>query len=225
VTKDEPHSHALAPEEFVRAKVKAELRKRMRGLRNAAPLEACRARSAQIALRLEAMQPLAGARAVALFWPMEERHEVDLRPFDATLRGRGVRIAYPAVDPETRAMAFRFVDGPDATALMVERGLGFAEPPENAPVAAPGELDAIVVPALAVDPRGHRIGYGAGFYDRALPAFLAPPPQAAAPAAPRAALTIGVAYDYQLVAEVPEHPHDVPLAWIVTDARILPAAP
>jgi 5-formyltetrahydrofolate cyclo-ligase len=186
----------------------------MRGLRNAAPLEACRARSAAIVARLEALAPIAAARRVALFWPIEEKHEVDLRPLDAALRARGARVAYPAVDPDTRLMSFCFVDGADAAQAaqsMRERGLGFAEPPEAAPAAAPGELDVIVVPALAFDPRGHRIGYGAGFYDRALPGH-APP-----------AVTVGVAYDYQLVAEVPDHPHDVPLAWLVTDARALPA--
>jgi len=67
------------------------------------------------------------------------------------------------------------------------------------------------VPALAVDPRGHRIGYGAGFYDRALPRFV--PPAAA----------IVVAFDFQLVAEVPETPLDFAAAWVVTDTRTLAA--
>jgi 5-formyltetrahydrofolate cyclo-ligase len=107
-------------------------------------------------------------------------------------------------------MTFRFVARPEA---MQEQGLGFREPTPSDPEAAPGELDAIVVPALAVDPRGHRIGYGAGFYDRALARF-APP-----------ATAIAVGFDFQLVAEAPETEGDVPVAWIVTDARAMRAEP
>ena len=149
---------------------------------------------------------LVPARAVALFWPIEEKHEVDLRALDASLRGRGVRVAYPAIEPDTDVMTFRFVA--EANALE-EKGYGFREPSSTEPEALAGELSAIIVPALAIDPRGHRIGYGAGYYDRTLPRF-APP-----------AVTIGVAYDYQLVVEVPDAATDVALDWIVTDTRVL----
>ena len=195
-------------EDVLRLRVKAELRKRMRGVRKAMPAAACAARSALLVERLAALQVVTDARAVALFWPIEERHEVDLRAVDAGLRKRGARVAYPALDPETRVMTFRFVDDPDA---MQEQGFGFREPTAGQAEVAPGELDAILVPALAVDPRGHRIGYGAGYYDRTLPRF-APP-----------AVPVAVAFDFQLVAEVPDTPSDVPVAWVVTDTRTLRA--
>jgi len=190
----------------LRLRVKTELRKRMRGLRKTLPASACAERSARIVGRLLELEPLAGARAVALFWPIEERHEVDLRALDARLRERGVRVAYPAVDPETGAMTFRFVEHPDA---MLEQGFGFREPAMREPEAAPGDVDVVVVPALAVDPRGHRIGYGAGYYDRTLPRFVPP------------AISVAVAFDFQLVAELPDTEHDVTAQWIVTDARTL----
>jgi 5-formyltetrahydrofolate cyclo-ligase len=189
--------------------MKTELRKRMRGLRTALPGSAVQARSARIAGALDALPWIGAARAVALFWPIEERHEVDLRPLDERLRSAGVRVAYPAVDPETREMSFRFVVHPDA---MTEHGFGFREPSPSEPEAAPGDLDVIVVPALAVDPRGHRIGYGAGYYDRTLPRF-APP-----------ARSVAVAFDFQLLAEIPADPPDVAVGWIVTDARVIDAA-
>jgi 5-formyltetrahydrofolate cyclo-ligase len=202
----EPHSHALAPEDVIRRKVKAELRKRMRGVRKTAPIEACTERSAKIVAALEAHPALASARRVALFWPMIERHEVDLRSLDGILRGRGIEVAYPAIDPDTGEMSFRLVA--DVRAL-AEAGYGFAEPPVDAPRAT--VLDAIVVPALAVDPTGHRIGYGAGYYDRALPGFVPP------------AVAIAVVYDWQLVAEVPVTPGDVPVGFVVTDLRTFTA--
>jgi 5-formyltetrahydrofolate cyclo-ligase len=205
-----PHSHALAPEEVIRVKVKAELRKRMRAVRKTAPLEACAARSAKIVAALEAHAAMKAAQRVALFWPIVARHEVDLRPLDASLRARGVRVAYPAIDPDTNEMTFRFVDDPGG---LEEAGYGFAEPPNDAPAATRGDLDVVVVPALALDPTGHRIGYGAGYYDRTLPAFVPP------------AVALAVAFDYQLVAEVPTTPGDVAVGWVVTDQRVFEAAP
>src|SRR5271170_3378540 len=103
----------LPPDALIRVRVKAELRKRIRGVRATMPLDACAKRSARIISRLEAHPAVIAAKSIALFWPIVERHEVDLRPFDATLRARGVAIAYPSIDPETRAMTFRFAS-PDA---------------------------------------------------------------------------------------------------------------
>ncbi len=198
------HSHSLAAEEEIRFKVKAELRKRLRGVRKTMPLEACAERSAKIVASLEAHPAIASATRIALFWPIVARHEVDLRSLDASIRARGGRVAYPAIDPDTGDMTFRFVDD---VAQLEERGFGFAEPAADAPLAASGELDAVVVPAIAVDPTGHRIGYGAGYYDRTLPKY-APP-----------AKTLAVIYDWQLVAEVPATPGDVRVDWVVTDLR------
>ena len=196
------HSHKLAPDDYIRLKVKAELRKRLRGVRKSTPAEACAERSRTLVARLELHEAVVGAKTLALFWPIVSRHEVDLRPLDATLRARGVRIAYPAIDADTNVMTFRFVD--DVSALE-DKGYGFMEPSADAPIAT--ALDAIIVPAIAVDPTGHRIGYGAGYYDRTLPS-LAPP-----------AVSIAVAYDWQLVAEVPATEGDVRVAWVVTDIR------
>jgi 5-formyltetrahydrofolate cyclo-ligase len=195
-------------EDLLRRRVKAELRKRMRGLRNTTPASAIAERSARIVAALDAHEAVKGARAMALFWPIEERHEVDLRALDASLRARGARVAYPGIDPETREMTFRFVADTDA---MKEQGFGFREPPASESEAGARDLDAIVVPALAIDPNGHRIGYGAGYYDRTLPRF-APP-----------AVTLAVAFDFQLLAEVPATPSDFRLDWLVTDARTLAA--
>ena len=195
-------------EDFIRRKVKTELRKRMRGVRKAAPIEACLERSKKIVAALLAEPAVASARAVALFWPIEERHEVDLRGLDASLRARGAQLFYPALDPETRVMTFRRVDD---VAVLAEAGFGFAEPPLDAPEAT--TLDVIVVPALAVDDRGHRLGYGAGFYDRTLPRFCPP------------AKAIVVAFDYQLIAEVPITEGDVATDLVVTDARVLVPTP
>jgi 5-formyltetrahydrofolate cyclo-ligase len=127
------HSHELAPEEFLRIKVKAELRKRLRGVRKAMPVEAALERSAKILAKLEAHPAVVTAKSIALFWPIAARKEVDLRAFDASLRKRNVRVAYPAIDPESDVMTFRFVDD---LAALEEQGYGFAEPPADGYVGA-----------------------------------------------------------------------------------------
>lgn len=199
---------SLPPEEVIRLRVKAELRKRMRGVRKTAPIEACAERSAKIVAALIAHPAVATAKSAALFWPMLERHEVDLRALDEVLRARGARVAYPSIDPDTNDMVFRFIDDPTK---LGEAGYGFSEPSRDAPAAGAGEVDVVIVPALAIDPTGHRIGYGAGYYDRTLPKYA--PPAAA----------VAVAYDWQLVAEVPATPGDVQVDAVITDARVLDA--
>ncbi len=109
-------------------------------------------------------------------------------------------------------MFFAFVDDLDS---MQQHPLGFRGPSEDESEATPARgtdsLDVIVVPAIALDPTGQRIGYGAGHYDRALLSF-------------DKAATFGVAYDFQLIPEVPATEGDVPVQWIVTDRRVLEAS-
>jgi 5-formyltetrahydrofolate cyclo-ligase len=183
-------------------RAKAELRKRLRGLRRTTPASALAKRSERIVERLAALPAVAGAARVALFWPMEAQHEVDLRALDARLRERGVEVAYPCVDAETGGMTFRVAEPGE----LVDDPLGFRGAPASAREAP--ALDVIVVPALALDEKGRRLGYGAGFYDRALPRY----PDA---------VKIGVAYDFQLLVEVPVGERDVAVDNVVTDARTI----
>jgi 5-formyltetrahydrofolate cyclo-ligase len=184
-------------------RAKAELRKRLRALRNSIPASACTKRSELIVARLREEPSVLAAKSVALFYPMEDRHEVDLRPLDEALRARGVVVAYPSVDPETREMVFREAPLSD----LEEQGLGFAEPCAERPMVS--EFSVIVVPALGVAPNGHRLGYGAGFYDRALPAFSG-------------ATKIVVAYDFQVLVEIPVTEGDIACDIVLTDARRFP---
>jgi 5-formyltetrahydrofolate cyclo-ligase len=191
-------------ESALRYQAKAALRKKARALRNSVPAAAIAERSARIVAALGAIDVFNRAQRVALFWPIEGRNEVSLVALDGRLRARGVEVAYPAIDPETREMTFRLIGDPTQ---MVERGLGFREPAESEPEAE--RLDVVIVPALQLDARGHRIGYGAGFYDRALARFCPP------------AVAIGVGFDFQLIAEVPVTEGDFALDLVVTDARVL----
>ena len=81
------------------------------------------------------------------------------------------------------------------------------EPLENAAIVPPQDVDVVLVPGLAFDPKGQRLGYGQGFYDRLLLHMRA--------------LRVGLAFDFQLLAEVPSFPHDLPVDCVVTDHRVL----
>jgi 5-formyltetrahydrofolate cyclo-ligase len=191
----------------LRSRAKALLRQRARALREAIPREAILSRSARIVARLEHLPVFTQARSVALFWPMEGRNEVDLTTLDARARAAHKTLYYPLVDSDARALSFRRVDDPTQ---LRDRGLGIREPDPGAP--EPAALDLIVVPALGVDARGHRIGYGGGYYDLALPRFCPP------------AHTIAVVFAFQLLAEVPNSPRDVAISVIVTDDRVIAPA-
>ncbi len=199
----DPHPRTLPPEEEIRRRVKVELRKRMRGLRKTTPAASCQLRSQKIVAHLLAHPWIQEAKSVALFYPIEERHEVDLRPLDEALRARGVVIGYPAIDQETNDMVFRV---PSAVDSMEEQGYGFREPALDAPKFE--SMDVMIVPALAIAPSGHRIGYGRGYYDRAIArlAGSASPPK-----------TIAVAYQFQFMIEIPITEGDVAADWLVTD--------
>jgi 5-formyltetrahydrofolate cyclo-ligase len=185
-------------------RAKVALRKRARALRNTIPAEAIAERSARIRAALEGLPVVARARRIALFWPIVRRNEVDLRPLSEALRARGVEVAYPGIDPATGVMTFRIPPDPEA---MEDRGLGFHEPSPEDPETT--ELDVIVVPALQVDPRGNRIGYGAGHYDRTLPRFCPP------------ARSVGVVFDFQVISEVPVTEGDVAIDIVVSDERVI----
>ncbi len=165
------------------------------------------ARSERIVAALLSLPVVQGARTAGLFWPRLTHGEVDLRPLDRALRERGVAIYYPFMDPKGQGYTTGFRRVVELGELQ-PRGRGFAEPSPEASVAARGDLDLLIVPALAATPEGHRLGYGSGFYDVTLPE-LRPP-----------ALALIVVFSFQLIGEMPILPHDVACDGVVSDREI-----
>ncbi len=189
-------------------RAKRQIRARMRSLRQAHPEAVIAEKSERVVARLLELDVVRAARSVALFAAMRERREVDLLPLFEQLLTEGKKLYYPFMDPTETGFrtGFRSVTSPSDLA---ERGRRFAEPPASAPEARRGDLDVVIVPALAVAASGHRIGYGAGYYDATLP-DVAPP-----------ARVVVVAFDFQLLAELPYEAHDRAGDWVVTDKRSL----
>lgn len=190
----------------LRKRAKIQIRKRMRALRKALPEAALAQRSARIVERLRALPAYQDARSLALFWPMTS--EVDLRALDADARALNKDVYYPRLDRVDDKVMTGFARTASAAEL-VTAGMRFAEPPRAAPLASSGELDLIVVPALAASALGHRLGYGSGFYDATLPEFR-----------PKALCAL-VAFEFQLLAELPLEAHDVACDLVITDERTL----
>ena len=139
---------------------------------------------------------------VSGFWPM--RSEVDVRPLMFAFREKGARLCLPAILDKTTIVFRELVRG----APMVEMGFGTVGPHEEAEVLDPSMM---LIPLAAFDRRGHRIGYGAGYYDRAIAKL------ADKGLTPR---LIGIAFDCQEVPMVPEENHDVVIAEILTESGL-----
>ncbi|MCB9616271.1 MAG: 5-formyltetrahydrofolate cyclo-ligase [Sandaracinus sp.] len=193
-------------ENHVRQRMKEELRRRMRAVRKGLPREARAERSRKIGERLLEVPELASAKVVAAFVAIHG--EVNLAPAVQRLRERGVAIALPRVDLEEQAIVLHAHEPGD---VLDESGFGVPEPSPDAPRVDLASVDVVLVPGLAFDPNGFRIGYGKGYYDQLLPTL------------PNA-FRLAVGYDFQLVVEVPSLPHDVPVQAIVTDTRTLRVA-
>lgn len=140
-----------------------------------------------------------GDTIVSGFWPM--RSEVDIRPAMFALREKGARLCLPAILDKTTIVFRELVRG----AELIGMGFGTFGP---GPDAEELEPDLMLVPLAAFDRRGHRIGYGAGYYDRAL---------ARLKDMGKAQRLIGIAFECQQVELVPDQPHDVRLPEILTE--------
>lgn len=177
--------------------LRKELLQRRRDMGDEALAEAAEA----IALHLLAAPLISSARRVACYVSMAT--EPGTRPLIAGLMARGVEVIVPLSRPD-RTLDWVTYD-PSAPATVTT--LGITEP-DGAPL-GPDALDGcglIVVPALAVDHAGHRLGRGAGYYDRALEGVTRP--------------LCALVFTHELLESVPHEPHDVPVNLAVTPGGI-----
>jgi 5-formyltetrahydrofolate cyclo-ligase len=131
------------------------------------------------------------------------RSEIDPTPLMRRLAARGAQLALPVIAARDAALVFRAWSSGDP----LQRGpLGILEPSPEAATLIP---DILLVPLAAFDRSGHRIGYGAGHYDRSL-----------AQLRERKAITaVGVAFGLQEINAVPMRPHDVALDYVLTETQ------
>jgi 5-formyltetrahydrofolate cyclo-ligase len=192
-------------ERALRAQVKQALRERMRRVRHVLPLEAVAARSARLCERLWALPELQAAPLIVGYRAV--RKEPDVAALLARAEQSGKRVGLPRVHDDTGLALHLHREGQP----LEESGYGIEEPKASAEGVPLDAAMLILVPALAIDVRGHRVGYGRGYYDRLLPKL------------PRA-FKVAVGYDFQLASELPEGEHDIAVDCVVTDERTLRVA-
>jgi 5-formyltetrahydrofolate cyclo-ligase len=189
----------MSPEEAKRL-VRAEMRELLRGVsgatRAAASAQAVRVLREQAEWR----------RAGSVLGYCAIGHELDL---GEALAASGKQVTLPRFDPGTGAYVAALA--PARGAELRQAAYGIPEPPADAGVVALNQLDLVLVPGLAFDASGRRLGRGKGFYDRLL--------------AEVNGIKCGVALDEQIVERLPEECHDVSMNFILTPTRWLIVPP
>lgn len=189
--------------EHLRGLAKEELRKRVAQLRRALPLPLRQAYSAQMCALLVEHEAFQRAQAVLAYSAL--RFEIDPRAAVERAWSQAKTVALPRTLPESHGLVPHIYRPGDTLA---ESGFVIQEPLPDAPELHPAEVDLVLIPALAYDTRGQRLGFGQGYYDRLLPRL------------PRA-VRIGLAYELSLLAEVPNAVHDMPVDFVITERRVI----
>lgn len=176
------------------------MRREVLAVRDGAPFEDRQRRSRSIAERVASLQEISGLTLLLSYWPMGS--EVDpllLLP----LLPIGIALALPRVVGR-EIVPTAYVPGDP----LAPSDLGPREPTLGGPI-EPGAIGVVLVPGVAFDPSGSRIGYGGGFYDRFAGALPSGTPR------------IALAFEFQVLPEVPTGPFDRRVSLIVTEERVI----
>ncbi len=182
-------------------KKKSRLRDHFCTLRECLPPDEVAAASAALCRKLAAWPPLRESRTVMAY--LAFRNEPDLGLLFQLLPE--IRWTVPRIEGK------RLVVHPYDPSRLIRHPYGMLEPAPDLPVVEPAGLDLVLVPGVAFDRRGGRLGFGGGFYDRFLPTTPA--------------LRVGVTYDECLADELPCSEADQRMDWVITPTQEIYCAP
>lgn len=159
--------------------------------------------SDMISLQLKAFKPFQTATNIACY--IDFRNEVSTKSLIQWMWKNNKNVFIPLVNFKTKEMTFhQFMD---YESLSISK-FGILEPnPQVHPVVDATLIDFMICPGVAFTTSGYRMGYGAGFYDRFLSTLIPKP------------ITVGVAFDLQVVHTLPVEPHDMQLDYIITPTQ------
>jgi len=194
---------------FHQHQTKSVVRRALAAARRSLAVPERRERSRRIAAFCRSLPGFSSAEIVCSY--VDFREEVETAGLISELLLEGRRVAVP-VQQDGTAQPLVFAEIRSLTEL-VPNHFGILQPPRAAARLVPtAAIPLFLVPGLAFDPAGRRLGYGLGCYDRAF-----------ADAAP-GALKVGLAFELQILESVPADPHDVPMDFVVTEDRVILAA-
>ena len=179
--------------------LRVEVTRRLKGI----SAEARAAAGEAVLRQLQQCPEWRNLRAVGLYWPFGL--EIDVVPVWRELIQQGVRVAAPAFRKGTEDYVWREVEHPDIQ--LIAGGFGVREPSEACPEIAVTELDWVLVPGVAFDEEGGRLGRGKGHYDRWL-------------LGETTGIRCGIGFEEQIVPKVPLEPHDIRLHYVITPTRV-----
>lgn len=185
---------------------KKELRRRIRTMRESLSVEEQALRSEQVVTRLRAMMDqvarVADRRVFAIYYPT--RNEVDVWTLIKDLWRKQKVVLFPRICQDTNLMEFRQAQSLDD---FVAGPFKLMEPARRCPVWTPDQIEVVIVPGVAFNLQGYRIGFGGGYYDRFLPELK------------HKAVKIAPVFEFQIVDDLPHEAHDQKVDWLVSEAR------
>jgi len=182
---------------------KSELRQQALKSRRSLTKDEVASRSGLVTRRLLQLPEFASAVSIATY--VAKSDEVQTAAVISRALAEGKKVLVPRSDPQSSTLFFAEIH---SLSELSPGHFGILEPAVSSPPLRLDSADIALVPIVAWDERGHRIGYGKGYFDRALEANRGP-------------VTIGLAFESQRFGEVPQSAADVPLDIIVTEERVL----
>ena len=180
---------------------KAEIRTRLRAMRRVLSKQEQDAAAKSVHDHLAAFDAYRTSRVVMAY--MACRGELSLEPVIRDVLARGKTLVLPRCEADGIMTARRIC----AMSDLVPGAYGLLEPDGACEAIAPAKIDLILVPGVAFDRMGRRLGQGAGYYDRFLPGTQA--------------LCAGVCHDFALLENVPSQAHDIPMDFVITPGGII----
>ncbi len=183
---------------------KATLRARSIQARKARPADEYKIMSKQLSERLVGFCRERHVGVIHSFLPMTGKGEPDISLFLDTVLKDGIKVIVPEVVEGQLEMRHHWYD----SETRLQQGKWGVSVPAESDYADPALSELVIVPMLAADRRGYRLGYGKGYYDYLLSRL--------------SCVFVGVCFDAEVVDLVPDEPHDVRVHYILTEKGIHP---